>query len=467
MNHVLCKNPISRGREQPPAGSQSPTASPTMTTMTTMPNQRNSATSAGLFRCSVSATALVASAVALAGDGEFIAIPGLGKYPAANPNGCYVNATNGYSMIRLSADGQVVTTVGYEPGFTDGAVDRFAVRWTEAGGLEQITGSLLSVGTQYGVVGISSDGSTIWGENWRWTEKGGYRSLSSILPGDFHVFGCSADGNTITGCRGTYGTGPLDFFRWTVGDAAPEILPRSVQNPEGYFYFNTISGDGSTVGGLARGPDYTSSAVVINLNGVINLTPTQDQSNIVWDFSSDGSVAVGMEFAPPSSVRAFRWTAAGGMEAVGPGDSSCLACNADGTIVGGSRFIFGVPGLIAWIRIGDAPWTDLEQYLISEQGLGAELDGWKLESVQDISADGRTIVGNGINPEGCEQGFLVRISLPGTNDIADLNGDGRVDAQDLAILLGAWGLSGGPADMNRDGLVNAADLAILLGRWNS
>jgi hypothetical protein len=412
----------------------------------------------------ISATALLASTVALAGDGKFIAIPGLGGETASNPNGCYVNATSGYSMIRLSANGQVVTTVGYEPGFTTGAVDRFAVRWTEAGGLQQITPSLLSAGTQYGVVGISSDGSTIWGENWRWTATGGYRLLSSILPGDFHVFGCSADGNTITGCRGTYGTGPLDFFRWTVGSTTPAILPRSIQNPEGYFYFNTISGDGSTIGGLARGPNYTSSAVVINSSGVINLTPTQEQSNLVQDFSTDGSVAVGMELAPPSSVRAFRWTAAGGKVAIGPSNSECQACNGDGTIVGGSRFIFGVAGLIAWIRIGDAPWTDLKDYLLVEQGLGAELDGWRLETVQDISADGRTIVGSGINPEGCEQGFLVRIGLPNTNLIGDMNGDRVVNGQDLGMLLGQWGTAGS-ADLNRDGVVNGTDLGLMLGAW--
>lgn len=412
--------------------------------------------------------ALLASAVALAGQGEFIAIPGLGPDAAVNPNGCYVNATNGYSTIRLSADGQVVTTIAYEPGYSEGGVDRFATRWTEAGGLQQITNSLLfTAGTLYGPVGISSDGKTIWGENWRWTAKGGYQPLSSILPGDFHVFGCSADGNTITGVRGTFGMSELDFFRWTVGDAAPEILPRSVENPQGYFYFNTISGDGSTIGGLAVGPDYTSSAVVVNSKGVINLTPTQDQSNLVWDFSSDGSVAVGQSFMPPFSLSAFRWTAAGGMEAVGPESSDCRACNADGTIVGGARITFGTPGLTAWIRIGDAPWVDLQDYLIAEQGLGAQLAGWKLETIQDISADGRTIVGSGFNPEGCEQGFLVRIELPDTNDIADMNGDGFVNSQDLAILLSAWGSSSMPADMNRDGTVNSADLAIMLSRWSS
>ncbi|MBL9119552.1 MAG: hypothetical protein JNL80_06545 [Phycisphaerae bacterium] len=49
---------------------------------------------------------------------------------------------------------------------------------------------------------------------------------------------------------------------------------------------------------------------------------------------------------------------------------------------------------------------------------------------------------------------------------ADLNGDGVVDAQDLAILLGAWGSTSDPAsDINYSGLTDATDLAILLGSW--
>ena len=49
---------------------------------------------------------------------------------------------------------------------------------------------------------------------------------------------------------------------------------------------------------------------------------------------------------------------------------------------------------------------------------------------------------------------------------ADLNGDGSVNAQDLAILLGAWGTAG-PGDLDASGQVNAADLAILLGAWGT
>ena len=48
----------------------------------------------------------------------------------------------------------------------------------------------------------------------------------------------------------------------------------------------------------------------------------------------------------------------------------------------------------------------------------------------------------------------------------DLNGDGIVNAADMAILLGAWGPNPGhPADLNQDGTVNAADLSELLANW--
>ncbi|MFO0828534.1 MAG: hypothetical protein U0572_10350 [Phycisphaerales bacterium] len=49
--------------------------------------------------------------------------------------------------------------------------------------------------------------------------------------------------------------------------------------------------------------------------------------------------------------------------------------------------------------------------------------------------------------------------------LGDINGNGTVDAADLAILLGAWGLAGQAADLDGSGIVDAADLAMLLGAW--
>jgi hypothetical protein len=41
-----------------------------------------------------------------------------------------------------------------------------------------------------------------------------------------------------------------------------------------------------------------------------------------------------------------------------------------------------------------------------------------------------------------------------------------VNAQDLAVMLAAWGTASPEADVNGDGIVDGKDLAILLGSWN-
>ncbi|RLS91765.1 MAG: hypothetical protein DWI10_05925 [Planctomycetota bacterium] len=56
------------------------------------------------------------------------------------------------------------------------------------------------------------------------------------------------------------------------------------------------------------------------------------------------------------------------------------------------------------------------------------------------------------------------LALGVTNCPADGNGDGSVDATDLASVLSAWGQPSA-YDINDDGITNATDLAIVLGAW--
>jgi len=83
----------------------------------------------------------------------------------------------------------------------------------------------------------------------------------------------------------------------------------------------------------------------------------------------------------------------------------------------------------------------------------------------------------------CDQHYLIRIggklgsqgvgTLRITEEgsaacgcLADLNGDGRVDGNDLGTLLGQWGTcTGCVADFNGDGRVDGNDLGTLLGLW--
>ena len=67
----------------------------------------------------------------------------------------------------------------------------------------------------------------------------------------------------------------------------------------------------------------------------------------------------------------------------------------------------------------------------------------------------------------CEQddGLLL---MAGESEVcsADVNGDGVVNAADLALLLGTWGQNPGhPSDIDGDGVVGPLDLADVLGNW--
>ncbi len=50
---------------------------------------------------------------------------------------------------------------------------------------------------------------------------------------------------------------------------------------------------------------------------------------------------------------------------------------------------------------------------------------------------------------------------------ADFDGDGAVGSSDLAVLLAAWGQSGGVANLDGQGVVDDGDLALLLAAWGA
>ena len=69
--------------------------------------------------------------------------------------------------------------------------------------------------------------------------------------------------------------------------------------------------------------------------------------------------------------------------------------------------------------------------------------------------------------DGAGASHALTATFTGGNGVSpDFNGDGAVDAQDLATLLNSWGACKGcPADLDGNGAVDAADLAAVLNAW--
>jgi hypothetical protein len=84
-----------------------------------------------------------------------------------------------------------------------------------------------------------------------------------------------------------------------------------------------------------------------------------------------------------------------------------------------------------------------------------------------VLSGGTTICGN--TPRNVEGPFLASGKWTVCDCLADVTGDGQVNAADLGIVLAAWGAasSTGQGDVNHDGQINAADLAATLDNWGA
>jgi uncharacterized membrane protein len=311
---------------------------------------------------------------------------------------------------------------------------------------------------------VSDDGSTVAGssfgaghaEAFRWTREGGIQSL-----GEFPIsglantsgFACSADGSVIVGAADFPATNRQLAFRWTAHSGFV-ALPFG-GDPAASTSLTALADDGSIGGGFVGG-----QAAIWTVSGGWSLIPGATKGASVGGISADGSVAVGLyndgrsfhftrgsgEFTdlgtlPPSDSpanasgfpttardvsadgrvvagdgnepdEAFRWTASSGLVRLRTADpfverSSAFGISADGSVIVGSLQRGPIEGDHA--MIWDASHGMRRLQAILESDLGLDLGGWELKLAMDVSADGRTIVGNGRNPVGESEAWIATI----------------------------------------------------------
>lgn len=323
-----------------------------------------------------------------------------------------------------SGNGDVVT--GYVVENENGNLKGF--RWTSDSGLVKLAEEGYNAGRD-----ISADGSVIIGETYtgflsatafQWTEDTGIQGI------DFSgrqslAWGCSSDGSQIAG---SYGAFPSLAFRWTEEGLA--TLGDIDGGPEDSGA-NAISGDGQVVVGYGSDHDgfqdkfqATRWTQATGMVGLGRLPGTRLSSAFGTD--GDGSTVVGYCFSSGSanSERAFIWTTADGMRSL--------------------------------------------QDVLVEQG--ANLTGWRLRIAYAVSADGRTIVGAGFNPDNRTEAFIARLADTGGGCpvcAADFNQDGGIDGGDVEAFFQAWEAAESCGDVNQDGGIDGADPEAFFNVWEA
>jgi probable HAF family extracellular repeat protein len=217
------------------------------------------------------------------------------------------------------------------------------------------------------IVGLSQRPQNMHGYNaWRWTPTTGMVDLGDLPGGDPHGIAndVSADGSVVVGASAS--AGGNEGFIWTVATGMVGIGDL----PGGFF--------GSSAQGI----------------------------------SADGTVVVGFGTGAVGS-EAIRWTQAGGMVGLGdlPGgnlSSGAVAASADGNVIVGTGSTDD--GFEAFLWTPSLGMVSLKQFLL-DRGV-TNVANWTLTFASDVSADGQTIVGNGVNPNLQNEAWVVTLDLP-------------------------------------------------------
>lgn len=312
---------------------------------------------------------------------------------------------------------------------------------------------------------VSGDGTVVYGyasdgHAYFWTVAHGFTDLG--MPAGQNTLrpsGVSADGRSFTGR--SYGANGTRAYRWTVEGGFQDIG----RLPGGTFsYGNAISAYGNVVVGQAN--DGTTNYRAYRWSGGVMMQLPYISGSLgsaqAWGTNADGSIVVGEDYigGASSGYRGFRWTASGGSQILTPLPgyrfSRAYCVSADGTVIAGNSNAvsfstpvypvvwnsagvitnLGLPegideaqptgisadgsvigltlrwgGPIAGAWIAGVGTVNLNTYLPT---IGVDLSHWVLSRTYGVSADGRTIVGEGahIDEMGVSRGDVFVVTLP-------------------------------------------------------
>ncbi|HED52661.1 MAG TPA: hypothetical protein ENJ00_00465 [Phycisphaerales bacterium] len=189
-------------------------------------------------------------------------------------------------------------------------------------------------------------------------------------------------------------------------------------SPDGSFAYGPIKIDDGQDQWLARwSVDLGTVELLAQIPGT-----SDDTEFLVSGVTPDGSTIVGETFGPDGF--GFRFSPNTGLFTYDAPTAQRLrprAVTDDGsTIVGTQRLAPNVFQAVIADETGFQPLMDM--LLADFPSLADDLSGWTLTEAADISGDGLTIVGRGIDPTGAERGWYLTIPAPMTAPVLMISG---------------------------------------------
>lgn len=326
------------------------------------------------------------------------------------------------TALSISSDGSTVVGMSASPQ-SGGRVEAF--RWTLATGMIGL-GDLGGGDFMSAAGAVSADGSVIVGisesangsEAFRWSAATGLVGLGDLAGGEFNsgARGVSDDGSVVVGSGAT--SAGFGAFRWTQGGGMQSLGAGDV--PGGAFRGSaqTASSNGSVVygSGVSNSGDVTFRwTATTGLTAIADL-PGGGTGSEPFNASPDGRFCVGRSRSTGSGTIGFegylydsvtRNLRPLGDLAAGAYYSEAYDVSADGSVVVGMSKGPNGESAFIWDQVhGMRALVDV----LAEAGI--QMEGWMLTAAWGLSADGMTITGNGINPDGREEAWIA--TIPGT-----------------------------------------------------
>ncbi|QDU55562.1 PEP-CTERM sorting domain-containing protein [Aeoliella mucimassa] len=314
----------------------------------------------------------------------------------------------GFGSTAISVDGLGQKVVGSSA--TDTSDNAFL--WTEVSGIQSIapSGSALAISEDgVVVVGMATNAGTGIQEPFMWDSANGLSLLGfpgPASPSPAAALDVSGNGEVVVGF--TVFNGVQKAFSWTVGAGFVDLEPLTTETSTA----TSISRDGSVIAGQLGNRAFRWTAT----DGMAYLgdLPGGSDSSEASGMSADGAIVVG-SFDSSNGSEAFRWSNETGMVGLGflstdSTSSFAAATTESGEAIVGQNSVGNTGEAFLWTPAhGIEP---LQHVLETRFSLSNELSGWELISALDISADGRFIVGRGINTDGNREAWLVRLDQP-------------------------------------------------------